>query len=331
MAINKIKISVLILSYNHAEFIIDAINSALNQESSDCAIEVLVVDDGSTDGSDNLLMNFKNKFPNKINVFLNPHQGITHIAKNFNFLVGKASGDFISFLSADDKFCVKRFETQIDVMIPNPSIDVSYADGINCYDGKLGSRVTPFGIKKALKSGAPKNLLDELTTGIPSLFIQSILARSSFLKSFVPFDEELIADDWVFNIRACRQLIKRNTQFNYVDDVVFIRNIHKNNTSSNHIEQRRRVLEVMHRYIDNRYHKKIQAQLSLQFLIYAIKNRKVMHAIRYGLQHVQHDPLLISMRCYIQNKLCLYIRNRASPEKSSSTGDIKSQSHWKGR
>ena len=54
----KPTISVLLLSYNHSRYIRSAVLSALKQETTDCKIEVDIIDDGSTDGTKEILSQF---------------------------------------------------------------------------------------------------------------------------------------------------------------------------------------------------------------------------------------------------------------------------------
>lgn len=88
------KVSVIIPAFNHAEFIADAISSAL--ESSYENIEVVVIDDGSTDDTRKVVSSFKN-----VLYFHQKNLGAHHA---INRGISVASGDLIAILNDDDVF-----------------------------------------------------------------------------------------------------------------------------------------------------------------------------------------------------------------------------------
>lgn len=88
------KYSVVIPLYNKEKYIIDTVNSVLNQSFSD--YEVIIVDDGSTDHS---LEVAKSISSSKIKVIHQNNQGVA-VARNTGIL--NAGGEYISFLDADD-------------------------------------------------------------------------------------------------------------------------------------------------------------------------------------------------------------------------------------
>jgi glycosyltransferase involved in cell wall biosynthesis len=87
------KVSIVISNYNYAPFLEASIKSALAQTHKPC--EVIVVDDGSTDGSAAILERYRHC----VQVFALEHQGET-ATRNAGF--AKSSGDLICFLDSDD-------------------------------------------------------------------------------------------------------------------------------------------------------------------------------------------------------------------------------------
>lgn len=91
----QVKVTVAITNYNYKQYITEAIASALNQDFKD--LEVLVVDDASTDGSQEFL---KTSFKDKIDLHINRmNQG--H-GKSLNWCIENAKGEYILFLDGDD-------------------------------------------------------------------------------------------------------------------------------------------------------------------------------------------------------------------------------------
>jgi len=90
-----VKISVVIASYNCEELICDAIESVLNQTFKD--YEIIVIDDGSTDNTKNILEPYILK--GEVKYFYQPNGGLSN-ARNSG--ISKASGEYILILDADD-------------------------------------------------------------------------------------------------------------------------------------------------------------------------------------------------------------------------------------
>lgn len=90
---NERKVSIVINNYNYAEFLEACIDSALAQTYRN--VEIIVVDDGSTDRSRGLL----EKYKRRVTVILKEHGGETS-GRNEGFR--QASGDIVTFLDSDD-------------------------------------------------------------------------------------------------------------------------------------------------------------------------------------------------------------------------------------
>lgn len=102
-------VSIIISNYNYAPFLEECINSALAQTHPDC--EVIVVDDGSTDGSTEIL----DRYRDKALVLSLPHQGET-ASRNSGF--ARCSGDLICFLDSDDGLDPDAVKRLVDAWRP---------------------------------------------------------------------------------------------------------------------------------------------------------------------------------------------------------------------
>src|SRR5262245_23003010 len=101
--IDKPLISVIIPTYNSARFVIDAVESALAQ--SYPSLEVIVVDDGSSDDTQERL----GPWEGRIKYFYQPNSGP---AKARNRGIKEARGDLIAFLDADDQWLPEKLNKQ---------------------------------------------------------------------------------------------------------------------------------------------------------------------------------------------------------------------------
>ena len=120
-------VSVIIPMYNASRYIQETIQSVLDQTWSN--IEIVVVDDGSTDNSYELVSQIKS---DKVKVFQQTNQGAP-VARNFGFLQPK--GEYIQYLDADDLLSSHKIEKQLrELVLSKKEIAFStfyqYVDGI---------------------------------------------------------------------------------------------------------------------------------------------------------------------------------------------------------
>ena len=121
---NKNLISVLLPVFNAEKDINVAIQSILNQSYKD--LELLIIDDGSTDNSYQICMNISEQ-DNRVKVFRNHNNlGLT---KSLNLLINESSGKYLARQDADDWSEETRFEKQLKFM-NDENIDVVYARSV---------------------------------------------------------------------------------------------------------------------------------------------------------------------------------------------------------
>ena len=93
----KIKVSVIIPVYNTEDYLRECIESLVNQTLRE--IEILIVNDGSTDSSLEIMKEFKNKYPNIIKIFDKVNGGQ---ASARNYALPFAQGEYLGFVDSDD-------------------------------------------------------------------------------------------------------------------------------------------------------------------------------------------------------------------------------------
>ena len=113
----KIKnITVLMPAFNCSRYIGFAVKSILNQTYKE--FEFLIIDDGSTDNTEEVVSNFKDS---RINFIKIKHKGISGA---LNYGMKKASYEWIARIDADDLNIPERLQTQIEFLEKNPDYDV---------------------------------------------------------------------------------------------------------------------------------------------------------------------------------------------------------------
>ena len=91
------KISVIVPVFNTGKYIKKCLNSILSQKNVD--YEIIVVNDGSTDNSDEIIKNYVNQHQEKVKYYTKQNGGLSD-ARNYG--ITKASGDYLCFVDSDD-------------------------------------------------------------------------------------------------------------------------------------------------------------------------------------------------------------------------------------
>lgn len=105
------RVSILIPAYNSEAYIGETMQSCIDQTYPE--VEVVVVDDGSTDGTLGVAREWESRYPN-IRVFSQPNSGACR-ARNLAF--AKSTGDYVMFLDADNVISTDKVSSQMERLI----------------------------------------------------------------------------------------------------------------------------------------------------------------------------------------------------------------------
>lgn len=174
-------VSVIIPTYNRRELLREAIRSVLEQSFRD--FELIVVDDGSDDGTREMI---QREFPGLLTYLYQENQGVSR-ARNRGLKL--AQGEFVAFLDSDDLWLPRKLERQMAFMQSHPKAQICYTDEIWI---RRGVRVNPKK-KHAKYSGWIYPRCLPLCIISPS----SALMRRGLLEEVGGFDEELpVCEDY---------------------------------------------------------------------------------------------------------------------------------------
>lgn len=104
------KVSIIVPVYNTEKYLRKCLDSLLNQSLKE--IEILVINDGSSDGSQEIINQYVEKFPTKIKGYTKPNGGLSD-ARNFG--IDRSMGEFIGFVDSDDYVSETMFSEMYDL------------------------------------------------------------------------------------------------------------------------------------------------------------------------------------------------------------------------
>jgi len=232
-------VSVVIPTYNRAELLPEAIDSALQQTRP--AEEIIVVDDGSTDNTKKAV----GSYGARVRYIQQRNAGV---ASARNSGIRLASGDFVAFLDSDDLWVKNRLECQLNTLALHPELDFLFgleakfsAEG----QSELHAIRTP-DVWESL-TAADCVVSDPLGLLLQENFIptSSVLFRKRCLLTTGLMDETLVqSEDYDLWLRFAL----RGFRFGFVNTVLCRRRLHEGNLVNQWVTMASAVAEVLSRY-----------------------------------------------------------------------------------
>lgn len=190
---NKEKVSIIIPVYNGEKYIESCISSILGQTYKN--IELVIINDGSTDNTKNILNKYKTD--NRIKIFSNDNHGVSF---SRNYGIKKSTGEYLMFVDCDDILVENAISELINIMQNNIEIDIIRFNGLE---------EKPNGTLKKLETCIDNEILDGKNSNyIIGKFINTkntlrCYSCLLFIKNsnIIPFNEELkYLEDTLFYI-----------------------------------------------------------------------------------------------------------------------------------
>jgi glycosyltransferase involved in cell wall biosynthesis len=117
----KPRVSIISIFYNGEEYLAEAIESVLAQDCQD--FELLLVDDGSTDGSTAIAERYADRDAARIRCLHHPGHANRGMSASRNVGLQHARGDLIAFIDADDRWRPNKLREQLGIFDEHPEID----------------------------------------------------------------------------------------------------------------------------------------------------------------------------------------------------------------
>lgn len=179
-------VSVIIATYNRADFLKKALTSVLGQSYSN--LEIIVVDDGSNDHTDTVVAGFDSS---RI-IYLRQENRGCSAARNRGLATSR--GEYVAFLDSDDRFHPEKLAKQLAALEAHPECGMCYTSAI-VEDGqgqeiiRPGDQAGSDPYYRAVESGW---LYDRIAFYLPvTVLLPTVMVRSSILRKVGGFDETL--------------------------------------------------------------------------------------------------------------------------------------------
>ena len=206
MIANPLLVTAIMAAYNGERYIEQALGSILRQTHR--PLEVIVVDDGSTDGTADSVR----RFPEVRYVF----QQNRGPAAARNLALSMSSGDLVTFLDQDDEWTGDKLERQVPFMLEHPEVDCSFA----------WQRVT---LEEEIRNDVPAPLKNYLRKNGPlqaGYLPGTLMARRSLFDRVGLFDESFLNTsdaEWFFRCKDA------GAKMAVLPDILLLKRFHANN------------------------------------------------------------------------------------------------------
>ena len=210
----KPKISVIISFFNNCDTLEKSLKSILNQSYKN--FELIIISDGSNDGSNKIAKKFLTKKNNVLYFESKKNIGLT---KMLNIGIKFSRGEYIARHDADDLSLSSRFKNQIDILKKKKNLDLIGSNAKYVYKNKI------IPIKMPEKDRYIKKKLIFRNTIIHS----TVMMRKKIFQNNLSYDEKFLrCQDYELWLR-----IKKHTNYYNLQKYLVLRNIKKNNFNLN--------------------------------------------------------------------------------------------------
>lgn len=182
--------------YNYGRYIGEAIESVLNQTYDN--LEIIVVDDGSTDNTREVVNGLIGKSGQKVHYYYQKNKG-PGAARNF--AVKEARGEYLAFLDADDLWLPDKLRLQMEIFSDNPDIGFIHTNyKLFNAEGEIANY--RFGITSLSQLSGnifPYLLRENIING------STIIARKALLVESGGFAEEYLSEDYILWLKMAKK------------------------------------------------------------------------------------------------------------------------------
>lgn len=284
------KVSVLMITYNHERYITQALASALAQQTT-FAFEIVIGEDCSTDRTRDVLLDFQQRFPDHIRLL--PRD--TNIGMNHNLVqtLQTCRGEYVALLEGDDYWTSPhKLQKQADFLDRHPECAICFHATTICYeDGSQEPQKHPVRRQKPILT-----IEDLIDTTMQTC---SVTFRNHLITEFPAWFYTLKMGDWPLHV-----LNAQHGHIGYIDEEMGVHRIHPAGAWLSQkptwwMYERIRALDVLNRHLGFKYNRRVQRALSTHY-----------YALAYWYEHEgdraqAQTCLLRSIAVYPWNKAVL--------------------------
>jgi hypothetical protein len=204
-------VSAVITTYNYASFLPTTIDSVLSQRYPRDLLEVVIVDDGSTDNTPEIVRDYERRYPDRVRGFRQANAGYENAVGN---AFRQARGEIVAIIDSDDLWPAGKTASQVRRLAGHPQTGLVYCDTevIDIYGAVL---IPSFWHYRGFAPYRGPDCMDKILGPPGNVAIASTIAvRRELLERFIPIPESAPFGDWWIMGR-----VAQIAELDYVEDV----------------------------------------------------------------------------------------------------------------
>jgi glycosyltransferase involved in cell wall biosynthesis len=212
------KASVCMITYNHKEFIAQAIESVMMQQT-DFDYELVIGEDCSTDGTREICLTYREKYPDKIRLFL--HEKNLGMIRNYAETFSRCTAQYVAVLDGDDYWTAPhKLQKQVDFLEAHPDYAICFSRTEALVEDES---CDPFSMPSPERAKPTYTVEDLLEANM--IANSSVMYRNGLVTGFPEWFFRLEISDWPLHI-----LMAQHGKIGYLDDAMVAYRVHATST-----------------------------------------------------------------------------------------------------
>jgi glycosyltransferase involved in cell wall biosynthesis len=251
------KLSVVVITYNHERFIAQALDSILAQRVN-FDYEIVVGEDCSTDSTRDILMEFHHRYPGRIVPLLRQHN--LGAMRNFEAAIGACRGQYLAFLEGDDYWaCEDKLQRQVDFLDTHTDFAIC-CHPVRFLDDDASAKADEF---RFLPAGP--YTIEDLLKGNFVMTCSTVLRRD-LIPPLPRWFSKMKLGDW-----PLFALVAQHGKIELMDAVMAVYRVHSGSTwsslpSTTRLRESARMLRALDKHLGFRYSDVIRETIARPYL-----------------------------------------------------------------
>ncbi|MCZ2100762.1 MAG: glycosyltransferase [Chitinophagales bacterium] len=251
-------ISIIVPSYNHLKFIECCIESIINQTYKN--IELIVIDDGSADGTKDLIVELAKKYKF---AYILKENNLGLVNSLNTAILEHVNGEYVSIIASDDYFCEDKVFKQLEFLKNQTKFDIVYS---RTYYVNSNSQVWGKSDYSTFRGG---DIFKDLFLGYFHMPPMTIMYKTEVLKTIFPIPENVYNEDKYIALKLSEKHL-----IGFLDEYLTFYRKHSTNASNDSYKTYISSLEIIKQYKHHELYDKALDTQALYWFSSLSKNHK---------------------------------------------------------
>lgn len=324
----NVDVSVVLVTYNHEPFIVQAIESVLAQE--DVQYELLISEDCSTDRTGEIVVDYARRYPSRIRLFRSPENLNTN--EVLSRAIEAACGRYVALLDGDDYWTsTRKLRTQVDYLDAHRECAICFHNAMVTYEDGTPPHPFHMAVPTYKMSHPLPRPVSTLADVAPGNFMQtcSVIFRRGLFGRFPSWYAGFAVGDWPLHV-----LNAEHGDIGYLDEIMAAYRVHSGGLWSTGMSRYTRreyadgfaeAYRILNDHLDGRFADEFGQRVTLMYLdaaatVYAAgRTRDALYYVRRYMARLPLRERLLPRRL-VRTLLATWRKSKRHQRPSVRTG-----------